>query len=173
MRCWCAFVVVLVLCVGVVSPAAAENPWWSVTRPDWVDWTGEDWCDLAVYMHYTDYPAASPEHWLPCIRLHDWPADEVMAVMWGESLANPGARSPRHLTDELHGGSFGLMQIALPWVTGWPYQPGPGDAAAARRLWDPRENLRIAHKIWLSEGWGPWTCKPYWTRACPRSATVW
>lgn len=27
-------------------------------------------------------------------------------------------------------------------------------------LWDPEVNVRVAHEIWVEQGWRPWGCKP-------------
>ena len=76
-------------------------------------------------------------HSLVCT--YDWPCHQALAVMRCESTDNPHAYAA---------GNYGLFQI---------------NAIHARRvrggldaLYDPRENVRVAHEIWREQGWRPW-----------------
>lgn len=80
---------------------------------------------------------------LICQEAYTWPCDEAMRVMWCESSSNPRAYST---------GNRGLFQI---------------NEIHSRRvggnlelLWDPEVNVRVAHDIWVDQGWRPWGCKP-------------
>ena len=50
--------------------------------------------------------------------------------------------------DAYDGYNVGLMQVAERFHTR-RLQPGES-------LWDPEVNVRVAHDIYLEQGWGPW-----------------
>lgn len=66
--------------------------------------------------------------------------DKAMRVMLCESRGDPMAYSA---------GNIGLFQINVihRGMVG-------GDA---NLFYDPEENVRIAHELWLSQGWQPWS----------------
>ena len=72
-----------------------------------------------------------------------FPPDEVdkaLRVLWCESRGDAGNISPY--------GDSGLFQIAPRWHY---------DKKQESESWfDPTVNVRVAHQIWLDQGWLPW-----------------
>lgn len=80
------------------------------------------------------------ERWRELVSQYSWNTEVVLAIMEAESGCNPKAVNPR----DNHGqctGSYGLMQLAC-FHTGNPTNPA--------------ENIRVAHRIWQEQGFGPW-----------------
>jgi soluble lytic murein transglycosylase-like protein len=73
-----------------------------------------------------------------CRAEYGWDCEEALAVAWRESNWQPSAVSP-------DGCCVGLFQINR-------YAHGHSLSA----LFDPIENVAIAHDLWLKEGWKPW-----------------
>lgn len=68
-----------------------------------------------------------------------WPCHQALHVAQCESTMNPRAYAA---------GNHGLMQI-----NGIHAHQVGGNVEA---LYDAETNLRVAHSLWLRQGWGPW-----------------
>ena len=71
---------------------------------------------------------------------YNWPCQRAIQVARCESTLNPRAESA---------GNLGLFQIH--------YASHAARVNYNREsLFDPVTNIRVAHEIWLSQGWRPW-----------------
>lgn len=50
-------------------------------------------------------------------------------------------------------GSYGLFQVQYA-------SHSARVGGSVELLYDPVVNVRVAHEIWASSGWGPWSCRP-------------
>lgn len=80
---------------------------------------------------------------------HNWRAEAMIRCIRRESGFNERAAN----WGDSHGGSFGLAQI------NGIHDPAPGKYATKawiRRMWNPVENLRVAHRLMGKGNLGPW-----------------
>ena len=91
-------------------------------------------------------PLARAEGYDELICSYSWSCEAAQAVMFCESSGRA------HVSD---GFNVGLFQIASRFHS-WRLQPGES-------LYNPEVNVRIAHEIWLEQGWSPWpSCGRRW-----------
>ena len=82
------------------------------------------------------------EQWRALVADHFSDIEMALCVMRYESGGNPRAASP---TDD-----HGLFQIHYPiW--------GPAFGVSRQDLYDPETNVRLARRIWESQGWSAWS----------------
>ena len=88
--------------------------------------------------------AGGCEKYRHIMEQYDWNVQTAMAICKLESGGNTNAANWKdsHATCD---GSFGLFQIGC--LHGYTVE----------QLKDPNINIRIAYKLWKSNGWWPWT----------------
>lgn len=101
---------------------------------------------LAVAIWFGTLSSANPAWHGQCAPFPQSECGNVRQIAWCESWWDPLAVSPT--------GDWGLMginEVHRERVRGLGYRWG--------HLLDWRVNLRVAHEIWLDQGWRPWRCK--------------
>lgn len=81
---------------------------------------------------------------LICAPGYVWPCGQALAVATCESTLRLDAVSP-------DGQNIGPMQVNV--IHSGKLRPGES-------LYDPAVSVRIAHDIYVDQGWGPWACRP-------------
>ena len=79
---------------------------------------------------------------------HNWRGDAMVRCARRESGFNPRAANWR----DSHGGSFGLLQINGVHNRGYGY----ATPKFIQAMFDPYQNVRMAHKLMNGAGLGPW-----------------
>ena len=120
--------------------------WVTVVEADEAD-ASIDYCKLALYLNYVRGPSGGADHWRPCLELFSWDTEEALKIMDCESRGISSAVNNWHPSDTAHGGSWGLFQLAYRWWLQGVAEP-----------LDPMVNMRIAHDIYVEQGWRPWSC---------------
>lgn len=88
------------------------------------------------------------EQYRPLIASYDWPVETAMAICNAESDGSPAAVNMRDSHSSCVG-SFGLFQNACFWASTFGYTTSD--------LLDPGINIKVAYRIWKSQGFHPWT----------------
>ena len=120
----------------------------SVCPPELVAYA-ESWTPSPIVVEHSLYRGVgtNTEQWRPLVATH-WPAplvDTAMCLMQYESGGNPDAKNPES-------SARGLFQImASVWA--------PTFGVSYDDLYDPELNVRLAHRIYETQGWTAWS--PY------------
>lgn len=130
---------------------------------------------LAVFIILTSsFSGASAHHIVKAECAHR----KLIEGIWGKDLAGQVCQvidceskgDPAIINNqEVHGSSYGLLQIAGPWVSGW-YSNGVYTGSARDDIFGLYRPTQLLHPYWnllvgkyiydKHGGWSQWACKP-------------